>query len=103
MEPRLPRRILEREKMGFSVPLAHWLRGPLRHEVRQSLTGARLRETEIFHMDAVTKLLDQHQSGTRDHSAALWALVMFEAFLRKVHVAPYRAADAPAPQQSPAL
>ena len=94
MESRLPRRVLEREKMGFSVPLAHWLRGPLREQVRESLTGARLRETEFFQMTAVTRLLDQHQSGARDHSAALWALVMFEAFLRKVHNAPHRAADA---------
>jgi asparagine synthase (glutamine-hydrolysing) len=103
METRLTRRVLEREKMGFSVPLAHWLRGPLRHQVRESLTGARLRETGIFHMTAVTRLLDQHQSGARDHSAALWALVMFEAFLRKVHVAPYRTTDSRAPQQAPVL
>jgi asparagine synthase (glutamine-hydrolysing) len=103
MESRLPRRVLERQKMGFSVPLAHWFRGPLRHEVRASLTGARLRETEIFDMTAVTRLLDQHHTGARDHSAALWALVMFEAFLRKVHVAPHRALDSGAPQDALAL
>ena len=36
-------------------------------------------------MSTVAKLLDQHQSGERDHSAALWSLSMFEAFLRQVH------------------
>ena len=68
--------------------------------MRESLTGARLRETEFFQMTAVTRLLDQHQSGARDHSAALWALVMFEAFLRKVHVAPSRATGSDTPQQA---
>jgi len=33
----------------------------------------------------IGKLLDQHQSGARDHSAALWSLSMLEAFLRRVH------------------
>ena len=36
-------------------------------------------------MATVARLLDQHQSGERDHSAALWSLSMFEAFLRQVH------------------
>jgi asparagine synthase (glutamine-hydrolysing) len=100
MESRLPRRVLEREKMGFSVPLAHWLRGPLSGEVCEALTGARLRETELFNMTAVTRLLDQHHRGARDHGAALWALVMFEAFLRKVHEAPQGAGPLGAPQEA---
>ena len=29
-------------------------------------------------------MLDQHQSGRRDHSASLWTLLMFESFLRNV-------------------
>jgi len=36
-------------------------------------------------MATVSRLLDQHQSGERDHSAALWSLSMFEAFPRQVH------------------
>jgi hypothetical protein len=36
-------------------------------------------------MATVARLLDQHQSGERDHSAALWSPSMFEAFLRQVH------------------
>jgi asparagine synthase (glutamine-hydrolysing) len=36
-------------------------------------------------MARVARLLDQHQSGERDHSAALWSLSMFEASLRQVH------------------
>src|SRR3984893_4322117 len=39
----------------------------------------------LFDMATVAKLLDQHQSAERDHSAALWSLSMFEAFLRQVH------------------
>jgi asparagine synthase (glutamine-hydrolysing) len=36
-------------------------------------------------MGTIRTLLDQHQAGTRDHSAALWSLSTIEAFLRQVH------------------
>jgi asparagine synthase (glutamine-hydrolysing) len=82
---RLPREILYRPKQGFVVPLAAWFRGPLRQRVRQSLDGQVLRQSGLFDMAMIGKLLDQHQSGARDYSAALWSLLMLEAFLRRVH------------------
>ncbi len=87
MEPYIPHDILYRPKMGFAVPLVGWLRGPLRQRVRARLTGSTLEETGLFEMGFVETLLDQHQSGQRDHSGPLWALVMFECFLRQVHTA----------------
>lgn len=85
LEPLLPHDVLYREKMGFAVPLSQWFRGPLRDRVRTSLTGERLRETGMFDMEFLETLVDQHQSGTRDHSAALWSVLMFDSFLRRVH------------------
>jgi asparagine synthase (glutamine-hydrolysing) len=85
LEPHVPREILYRPKMGFAVPLASWFRGPLRDRVRAALIAPLLAETGMFDMGFIATLVRQHQSGTRDHSAALWALVMFESFLRRVH------------------
>jgi len=82
LEPYLSREVLYRPKMGFAVPLAAWLRGPLRERVRAAVTGDRLLRTGMFEPRALNALLNQHQSGARDHSAPLWALLMFEAFLR---------------------
>ena len=82
MEPMLPNDVLYRQKMGFSVPLAEWFRGPLKQRVRDAVLGARLADCGLFNHDTLTRLVDQHQSGRRDHSAPLWSLVMFEAFLR---------------------
>ena len=84
MEPRLPREVLYRTKMGFAVPLAQWFRGPLRQRVRDAALGERLASTGWFEPNALAQLVDEHQSGARDHSAALWSLLMFEAFLRNV-------------------
>jgi asparagine synthase (glutamine-hydrolysing) len=90
MEPYLPHEVLYRPKMGFSVPLARWFRGPLKQRVRDAVLGERLKDTGWFNPIYLNHLVDAHQSGRADYSAPLWALLMFEAFLRQVadeHVA----------------
>jgi asparagine synthase (glutamine-hydrolysing) len=82
MEPRLPHDVLYRPKMGFAVPLAGWFRGPLRARVRQTVLGPQLLDTGWFDSAALTGIVDAHLAGTRDHSAAIWTLMMLEAFLR---------------------
>jgi asparagine synthase (glutamine-hydrolysing) len=84
MEPLLPNDILYRPKMGFSVPLAQWFRGPLKQRVRDAVLGQRLASTGWFNRGYLEHLVDAHQSGARDYSSPLWALLMFEAFLRQV-------------------
>jgi asparagine synthase (glutamine-hydrolysing) len=84
LESRLPNQILYRDKMGFSVPLADWFRGPLRQRLEDSLLGPTLADTGMFDIDCIRMLLEQHRSGRRDFSAPLWSLLMFSAFLRKV-------------------
>ena len=82
MEPMLPRVVLYRHKMGFAVPLAAWFRGPLRQRVRDVVLGEQLAGSGFFNIVTLRRLVDQHQSGARDHSAPLWTLLMFDAFLR---------------------
>jgi asparagine synthase (glutamine-hydrolysing) len=76
--------ILYRPKMGFSIPVASWLRGPLRDRVSQAVLGPTMAATGIFNMDFLKELVEHHLSGRRDNSAPLWSLLMFEAFLRNV-------------------
>ncbi len=85
LEGYLPDDILYRDKMGFAVPLASWFRGPLRQRVHEALLSLTLAETGIFNQTFLKEMLDQHQSGRRDYSAPMWALLMFESFLRNVH------------------
>ncbi len=84
MEPYLPNDVLYRPKMGFSVPLARWFRGPLKQRVRDALLGPRLAATGWFNRNYLEHLIDTHDTGARDYSAPIWTLLMFEAFLRNV-------------------
>jgi len=84
MEPHLPHDIMYRPKMGFSVPLAQWFRGPLRQRVQDSLFGETLADTGIFERRVLEQIVAHHNRGVRDHSSPIWTLLMFEAFLRNV-------------------
>ena len=84
LEPHVPEDVLYRPKMGFAVPLASWFRGPLRNRVRELIDGGELAATGYFDPAMVRRLVEEHQSGAREHSAAIWALLMFDAFLRNV-------------------
>ena len=84
LQPLLPSEVLNRRKMGFAVPLAGWLRGPLRIRLQQRLLGPVLAQSGLFDMTYIAQLIEQHGSGRRDYSAPLWTLLMFESFLRQV-------------------
>jgi asparagine synthase (glutamine-hydrolysing) len=79
----LPEDILYRPKMGFSVPVGQWFRGPLRERLLQLPRSAALLGLEIFEPAALQQLVEQHLSGRRDHTAPLWSLVMLESFARQ--------------------
>ena len=78
LEPHLNNDILYRDKMGFAIPISNWFRGPLKSKIKESILGGRLVDTGLFNHNYLTTLFEQHQSGQRDHSAALWALMMFD-------------------------
>jgi asparagine synthase (glutamine-hydrolysing) len=82
LEPYLPEEVLYRPKMGFGVPLAKWFRGPLKDRLRASVAQGGLVETGLFQPEYLEQLVNQHQSGRRDHSTILWALMMFEATMK---------------------
>ncbi len=81
LAPFLPHDILYRAKRGFSVPLAQWLRGPLRQRVRQAVLGPMLLGTGLFNEPYLRQLVEGHESGRHDYSVPLWSLLMFDSFL----------------------
>ncbi len=83
MEPHLPNDVLYRQKMGFSVPLAEWFRGPLSGMVKQRITAGALMSTGLFNEKTFNTIVAEHGSGIRDHSTPLWTLLMFERFVDK--------------------
>ena len=84
LQTHLPNDVLYRAKMGFGVPLANWFRGPLRERVHELGRSSDLTKTDLFESSYIKRVTDQHVSGVRDHSALIWALLMFDASLKKL-------------------
>lgn len=78
----VPRALVERPKMGFGIPLAEWLRGPLRDWAEELLDPTRL-GGGLLNVDAVHKLWAEHISGQHNWAYALWTILMFEGWRRR--------------------
>ena len=86
LEPHLPHDIMYRPKQGFSIPLAEWFRGPLREALVSSLLSEKMLDSGLFNPTHVQLLLNQHERGQRDNSAALWELMMFSRSLQTLDI-----------------
>jgi asparagine synthase (glutamine-hydrolysing) len=74
----LPRQILERRKQGFGVPLGTWFRGNLRELFADTLLSSSSLQRGYFEPAFVRRVVNEHLTGTRDHTLRLWQLVVFE-------------------------
>lgn len=74
----LPKEIVYRQKRGFSVPIAGWMRNELRPLVDETLGEEKLRRQGIFNVPFVRRLLNEHWSGKADHRKPLWTIFAFQ-------------------------
>jgi len=79
----VPRELAERAKMGFSVPIEDWLRGPLRDWAEGLLNQNRLRREGFFRPEPIRELWAEHLSGQRNRQGHLWNVLIFQAWLER--------------------
>ena len=80
----VPQKLIERPKMGFSVPIGHWIRDELRDWSHSLLSKSFLEEQGFFNSEAVGKLLQDHIDRKFEHTNTLWTLLMFQSWYRDV-------------------
>jgi asparagine synthase (glutamine-hydrolysing) len=80
---RVPSEILDKPKHGFGVPVADWLRGPLKSMLLELTATDRLREQGLFRPEGVEQLVSDHISGRIDRRKELWAMLQFQLWHSK--------------------
>jgi asparagine synthase (glutamine-hydrolysing) len=78
----IPAEILNRPKQGFGVPLELWINRQLRSRIRDTLSDPRTQQRGYVSRSHIQVLLSEHENGRRDHSMALWSLLMLELWHR---------------------
>jgi asparagine synthase (glutamine-hydrolysing) len=83
MRDKLPPDILARPKKGFGIPIAQWLRSDLKQMALDTLSEQRIRRQGLFDHRVVSRLLDEHLRGKKDHRKQLWTLLMFQSWFEQ--------------------
>lgn len=86
LERHVPRPLWDRPKQGFAVPLATWLRGPLRSWGDDLLESSSLDDSGLWCTGRVQRLWREHLQGVSDHAMVLWAILQFESWRRSQQV-----------------
>jgi len=78
----VPESLYERPKMGFSVPLAQWLRGPLNAWANDLLNADTLKSQGLLDADLITAEWQKFQQnqGSQQVPKHLWSVLMFQAW-----------------------
>ncbi len=84
MAERLPATILTKPKQGFSMPLKHWLCGPLRPMMADLLSAQSIHNRGCFQAEPIAQWVAEHLAGRANHSHRLWGLMVFELWQREV-------------------
>jgi asparagine synthase (glutamine-hydrolysing) len=88
MESFLPKEVIHRKKKGFGVPIAKWIKGPLKELFGDLLASDRIKREGFLNPDYVTQLLQDHLVNKRDNRKHLWTLLVWELWVNHYHPSP---------------
>jgi asparagine synthase (glutamine-hydrolysing) len=78
----VPRQLMERPKMGFSIPVGDWIKGDMRGWAESLLEERQMKEEGFFVFQTVEEMWRRHLSGRFNHTHELWNILMFQSWLR---------------------
>ena len=85
MKKFLPNEVIQRKKKGFGVPIAKWVKGPLRELFGDFLSPDRIRQEGFLSPEYVTSLLQDHLLNRKDNRKQLWTLLVWELWMDCYH------------------
>jgi len=76
----VPKKLTDRPKMGFAIPIDIWLRKPLREWAESLLNETRLRQEGYFNVNLIRNKWKEHLSGKKNWQNHLWDVLMFQSW-----------------------
>jgi asparagine synthase (glutamine-hydrolysing) len=79
----VPKSMMDRPKMGFAVPVAHWLKSDLKYYKDEFMTEKDFAEHGLFKQSGVNHIINQFYKGDRNYNGLFWYLLMFQMWYKK--------------------
>jgi asparagine synthase (glutamine-hydrolysing) len=79
----LPRELVDRPKMGFGLPVDHWMRDELRDWAEDLLSEESLARSGLLDIGAIRARWSEHIAGSHNHRDPLWIALMFQSWFNK--------------------
>ena len=79
----IPKKIMERPKWGFSIPLEKWLQNDLKYLINNYLNKTAIEQTNCFNYSYVNKLINSFFKGEKYLYNRIWILIIIQKFLIK--------------------
>ncbi len=86
LESRLPKEIISRPKKGFGIPIAKWFSGPLKNELKETLSKENVIKASAFDPVIVQRLIADHLNRVKDNRKILWSLYVFHKWANHVEL-----------------
>ena len=79
----LPEETMGFSKKGFGIPIRLWFQNELKTELLDLLNKELLQLQNIFNLEYIQKLIDEHMSNQENHASKLWQLYVFQKWYNK--------------------
>jgi asparagine synthase (glutamine-hydrolysing) len=83
LKGKIPDDILRRNKKGFGIPVAEWIKNDLRGLIMEHLNPGKIKREGFFRPSFVSALLSDHFNGVKNNRKKIWAIFIFELWLEK--------------------
>ncbi|MDB9961279.1 asparagine synthase (glutamine-hydrolyzing) [Oceanihabitans sp.] len=81
-----PEGFLDKSKKGFVVPVGDWLRSGLKKELESYIETAFLEDQNIFNINYIKQLVNNHLSGKEDNSYKVWTFYTFQKWYANIYL-----------------
>ena len=81
LEKKIPNALINKKKVGFAVPIAKWLQGPLKSWANDLLTSENLCAQTHLNKNKIEKIWHEHLESKYDHSNRLWSILMWQSWI----------------------
>ena len=77
--------MFNRPKAGFAIPLAEWLRGPLKSLLYDSINNLKKTNTDILNFELIEKKCKEHSSHKKNYDNFLWSVIIYNNWYESIH------------------